>query len=105
MQNHLELVKYLLHLGADISLKDRFGNTPYDDARRENHFEIAKFFKSRLNSPPPMPPPLKHENRAECILRSLDYTCTGIVKKSHVVSALESVGMFKVTPDFNVVCK
>jgi glutaminase len=42
---HLTVVKYLLSTARDAkalkSFKDRFGNTPFDDAVRENHKEIA----------------------------------------------------------------
>lgn len=41
-QGHESTVCYLLSLGADPKLIDRWGHTPADDARREGHEEVAK---------------------------------------------------------------
>jgi len=42
---HLEIVKYLVTHGAIISAKDRFGNTPYDEAKNNNFWEVVHFLK------------------------------------------------------------
>jgi glutaminase len=42
----VELVKYLLENGADLDKRDRWNNTPYDDACRENKKEVIEIFEN-----------------------------------------------------------
>jgi len=45
---HVEMVRALVEKhGAAISVKDRFGHTPMDDAVREQHLELARFLMDR----------------------------------------------------------
>ena len=48
---HLHIIKYLIkeNIFDNILIKDRWGNSFYDDAIRENHIEIIEFFKSVQN--------------------------------------------------------
>ena len=41
-EGHLEIVKYLLENGADVNIKDNFGETALIWASREGYFEIVK---------------------------------------------------------------
>ena len=45
---HFEIVKYLVSHDAQIDVKDRFGNTPIDEARSNGFPEIAKFLTTQL---------------------------------------------------------
>eukprot|EP00750_Incisomonas_marina_P021587 INCI457.1.p1 GENE.INCI457.1~~INCI457.1.p1 ORF type:complete len:678 (-),score=104.58 INCI457.1:1448-3481(-) len=47
---HLEMVKYLVANGANVDVCDRFGNTPLDDAKRENFKEIVSYLSKRKGS-------------------------------------------------------
>lgn len=38
--------RYLVANGADLNPRDRFGNTPLDDAIRENHAAVAKYLRN-----------------------------------------------------------
>jgi len=42
---HLDVVTWLLDKGANPNKSDRWGGSPLDDARRENHFAIAKVLR------------------------------------------------------------
>ena len=42
---HLDVVTWLLHKGANPNKSDRWGGSPLDDARRENHLDIAKVLR------------------------------------------------------------
>jgi len=42
----LDMCKYLVEHGADVTLGDTFGNRPYTIALEENRIEIAEYFKS-----------------------------------------------------------
>jgi len=43
---HMHVVKYLVNHGSRLDAKDRFGNTPIDDAKESGHEDIAEFLKS-----------------------------------------------------------
>jgi len=43
---YLNLARFLLDNGADPSHKDRFGNTPCDDAKREAHSQLLSHLRS-----------------------------------------------------------
>ena len=46
-ENKLEIVKFLIeNCGCDINVKDRWGNTPLDDAIREGHNNIQYYLKN-----------------------------------------------------------
>ena len=46
-ENKLEIVKFLIEkCGCDINIKDRWGNTPLDDAIREGHNNIQYYLKN-----------------------------------------------------------
>lgn len=40
-EGHLEVVKVLLNAGADVLFKDRWDITPFDEARKNKHDEVA----------------------------------------------------------------
>jgi len=42
---NIETVLFLLEHGADKKMKDRWNNTPYDDAVRENYIELIKLLQ------------------------------------------------------------
>ena len=44
-EGHLHIVEYLLRLGANVRARDRFGNSPLDDARRETHPAVAELLE------------------------------------------------------------
>ena len=44
INNHVEVVKYLIENGADINVKDNNGQTPFYIAAREGKLEIVKLF-------------------------------------------------------------
>lgn len=44
-EGHLKIVEYLVRQGANPRALDRWGNTPYDDALRHQHDEVALFLK------------------------------------------------------------
>ena len=46
---HMNTVKFLIEEGGvkDINVRDRWGNTPYDDAIREGHKEVSIYLKSK----------------------------------------------------------
>jgi ankyrin repeat protein len=43
---HIEIIKYLLGLGARSDIRDKFGLLPIDYARRNGHAEIVKLLSS-----------------------------------------------------------
>lgn len=43
---HLECAQFLVQMGADLNIKDRWGNSPLDEAIRENRTEIADFLRA-----------------------------------------------------------
>ena len=45
----MNTVKFLIEEGGvkDINVRDRWGNTPYDDAIREGHKEVSVYLKSK----------------------------------------------------------
>ena len=45
-EGHLDLVKYLLKHKCNREAIDRWGNTPEQDAVREEHQEVVDYFKS-----------------------------------------------------------
>ena len=44
-----EVVRYLVMHGSKLTLKDRYGNTPYDDAKRCNDNEITEYLRKHLS--------------------------------------------------------
>jgi glutaminase len=40
---HFKVVKYLVNHGAVVTIKDRFGNTPIDEAKNNGYEEIHEF--------------------------------------------------------------
>jgi glutaminase len=48
---HLEIAKYYVHHGARIQVKDRFGNSPLDEAEKGGFSEIVEFLKDALKTP------------------------------------------------------
>ena len=44
-----DVVKFLIAKDVNISPKDRWGGTPYDDAKRHGHKEILRLLKSIKN--------------------------------------------------------
>ena len=48
-EGHLEAVKLLVQIGVHLNPKDRWGGTPLDDARRENHKSVASFLEQKLS--------------------------------------------------------
>jgi ankyrin repeat protein len=44
---NFECVKFLVEHGADPTLKDRWGNTAYDDAMKEDSQEIIQLLSSK----------------------------------------------------------
>jgi glutaminase len=49
---HLDIVKFLCSIYnlSDISVKDRWGNTPYDDAVESKHEKIINLLKKYIIS-------------------------------------------------------
>ena len=45
---NLGVVKFLVEEGAMVSPKDRFGGTPFDDARREGHSDISLYLRLKV---------------------------------------------------------
>ena len=45
-ENKLHIIKWLLGIGVRFDIKDRYGNTPLDDAKRYNHQSIVKCLKA-----------------------------------------------------------
>ncbi|MEI0697331.1 ankyrin repeat domain-containing protein [Brachyspira intermedia] len=41
--NDLEKVKFLIDKGADVNIKNRYGNTPLNTASGFGYFEIVKY--------------------------------------------------------------
>jgi glutaminase len=46
-ENQVDTVRYLLNQGVATSPKDRWGNTPLEDARRHKRKEIVSLFAQR----------------------------------------------------------
>lgn len=47
-EGQLEVVRYFLDHGIKVSPKDRWGNTPFDDAVRAGHKKVANLLQTRL---------------------------------------------------------
>ena len=47
-EGHIEVVKLLLNAGASPLPKDRFNNTPFDDATRGNHKKIIELYLNTI---------------------------------------------------------
>lgn len=45
----LKFNRYLVYHGARIDKKDRFGNTPIDEAKNNNFMNIKKFLEARMH--------------------------------------------------------
>jgi len=45
-----EMVRYLIDKGAKLAPKDRWGNTPLDDAKRANHNEVVEILTDALKA-------------------------------------------------------
>lgn len=54
---HLQCVKYLVSKGADVNAKDRWGNTPLDEAIREKYHDIEQYLWSVLERSVPTSKP------------------------------------------------
>eukprot|EP00949_MAST-11_sp_MAST-11-sp1_P002061 g2061.t1 len=48
-EGHLDIVKWLVGIGAKVAARDRFCNTPLDDAEREGRLEVAAFLRDVAN--------------------------------------------------------
>ena len=50
-EDHIEVVQFLLDTGyfETIQLKDRFGNTPFDDAMLCGNMQVAKLIKDHYD--------------------------------------------------------
>ncbi|KAL3809012.1 hypothetical protein ACHAXA_000292 [Cyclostephanos tholiformis] len=46
-EGHLDVVKYLLSMGANLRRTDRWGGSPLDDAHRHRHVEVARYLRAR----------------------------------------------------------
>lgn len=44
-EGHLEMVKYLVRMGAKINRSDRWGNSPIDDAFRHKHYAVMEYLR------------------------------------------------------------
>ncbi len=47
-ENQLEVAKYLIKKGINLEPRDRWGNTPLDDAKREGHQEMVELLEKHL---------------------------------------------------------
>ena len=45
-ENHLELLRYLVSKGADITLADKYGDRPYTLAVQNKNREMAEYLRS-----------------------------------------------------------
>ena len=45
-KGHLKLVQHLIESKADVGAKDKFGNTPFNDAVKSKHDDIAKYMRT-----------------------------------------------------------
>jgi glutaminase len=74
-ENHIQIVKFLIIVAkVDINIRDRWNNTPYDEAVRLNHEGILSVFKpftenSQIKQRPPSSkkPPLPPSKRKEWV--------------------------------------
>jgi len=85
---HRDVVEYLLNRGADRYRKDRFGNTPIDDAKREGHKELLELFE--IHSSPPT-----SSNTPELMIFG-DVHGKGIIHKKDI---LHELGLMGLLPD------
>jgi len=46
-EGHTELVQYLFDMKADAAAKDKFGNSPFNDAVRSKHDAVALIMKKK----------------------------------------------------------
>ena len=46
-EGHLDVVRYLLSMGASVKRCDRWGGSPLDDAHRHRHSEVARYLRAR----------------------------------------------------------
>eukprot|EP01125_Pyxidicula_operculata_P020883 TRINITY_DN784_c0_g1_i2.p2 TRINITY_DN784_c0_g1~~TRINITY_DN784_c0_g1_i2.p2 ORF type:complete len:862 (-),score=247.40 TRINITY_DN784_c0_g1_i2:168-2753(-) len=81
-ENHLDIVNYLLAYGADPTKKDRYNNTPLDDAKRYGHKEIVAVLEKATPKDVPYIP----------VSRIFDPENKGSVPKSVVVEQLSTLG-------------
>ena len=44
-EGHLGIVEYIVNQGGNPAPKDRWNNTPLDDAKRHNHKDVQKFLE------------------------------------------------------------
>lgn len=49
-EGHTDMVKNLLEMRADVTLKDTFGNTPFNDAVREKRDQVVKILRESNES-------------------------------------------------------
>lgn len=47
-ENQLEVARFLIKRDVDLEPKDRWGNTPLDDAKREGHQEIIRLLENHM---------------------------------------------------------
>ena len=47
-EGHLAVVQYLSDHGVLLTPRDRWGNTPLDEARANNHEQIVRFLEERI---------------------------------------------------------
>ena len=77
--------RFLVSNGANTDLKDRFGNKPVDDAKREGHEKIATFLTFKRGGVS-----LKGKNPGLVALGSSDGRT---IETERVLRALEEVGI------------
>ena len=41
-EGHINVLRFLAEQGITLEAKDRWGNTPFDDARREGHGHVVE---------------------------------------------------------------
>ncbi|KAL3809007.1 hypothetical protein ACHAXA_000287 [Cyclostephanos tholiformis] len=46
-EGHLDVVTYLVDMGAHVNRSDRWGGSPLDDAHRHRHTDVARYLRSR----------------------------------------------------------
>jgi glutaminase len=48
-EGHFEVVNYMVEHGALVNAKDRWNNTPIDDAKRGSHKQIVELLELRFS--------------------------------------------------------